>query len=72
MVKDLSFLPVIQGKNNSIYIILNKFKRTAMEENKVLTEAEDTKKYQPPLIKEQKELEIELFSDEPDPWGCGP
>jgi len=30
-------------------------------------------KYEPPKILEKKELKIELFSDEPDPWGpCGP
>jgi len=28
--------------------------------------------YQPPEIIEKEELEIYLFSDEPDPWGCGP
>lgn len=28
---------------------------------------------EPPKIIEKKKLEIELFSDEPDPWGpCGP
>ncbi len=29
--------------------------------------------YEPPKIVEKKKLEVELFSDEPDPWGgCGP
>jgi hypothetical protein len=32
---------------------------------------ESKPEYTPPKIVEKKELEIELFSDEPDPWGCG-
>ena len=43
-----------------------------MEEKKVPTDAEEFKEYQPPMIKEKRQLEVELFSDEPDPWGCGP
>lgn len=43
-----------------------------MEDNKQLNEQEQPKKYEPPVIKERRRLEVELFSDEPDPWGCGP
>lgn len=40
-----------------------------MEEKKEKKQAQE---YTPPEITEKKELKIELFSDEPDPWGCGP
>jgi len=35
------------------------------EKNKKIPE----KEYDPPKITEKKHLDIELFSDEPDPWG---
>ena len=28
-----------------------------------------SKEYDPPKITEKKDLDVELFSDEPDPWG---
>ena len=33
------------------------------------TEMIPEKDYLPPKIIEKKKIEIELFSDEPDPWG---
>ena len=36
-----------------------------MEENKKTDQSD----YEPPKILEKKELKLELFSDEPMPWG---
>lgn len=37
-----------------------------MEENK---KTEEASAYEPPMILEKRELKLELFSDEPMPWG---
>ncbi|MBL7192267.1 hypothetical protein ISS30_11315 [bacterium] len=42
------------------------------DEKEKKTEFSEESEYIPPRIVEKRKLEVELFSDEPDPWGCGP